>query len=150
MTGTAVQRFGTNRRPLPHLGERVRSFLAPLGLTEKELAIRANIDVRTARSAKEGSCGPATFDALAEAFQWEFIEAVMTPVVGADPLTAREAQLERHMAEAAAIQARLERERAVRARHRAGMPDPYPASALRGVQLGRTSGSEDQPPTEGA
>lgn len=150
MTGTAVQRFGTNRRPLPHLGERVRSFLAPLGLTEKELAIRANIDVRTARSAKEGSCGPATFDALAEAFQWEFIEAVMTPVVGADPLTAREAQLEKHMAEAAAIQARLERERAVRARYRAGISDPRSEAVVRGLHLDGAAGSQAGQTPEGA
>jgi len=145
-----MQKYGAGREALPHLGERVRSFLEPMRLSEKELAIRAGIDVRTARSAKEGSCGPLTFDALARAFGWDFIEQVMTPCVGADPLTAREAELERHMAEAAAVQARLERERAVRARSRAGNPDPYPTSPVRGLLMDRAAGNAGRPSTEGA
>jgi len=147
MTGTAVQRFGANRRPLPHLGERVRTFLAPLGLSEKELAIRASIDVRTARSAKEGSCGPSTFDALAGAFGWDFIEQVMTPCVGADPLAAREAELEQRLAEAAAVHARLERERA--ARRAVGRGDDR-ADLLPGPRLGRALRAVDHTQAEGA
>ena len=50
----------------------------------------ANLDVRTARSVLEGSCGVRGFDALASAYGWDFIESVMTPVVGDDPIAALE------------------------------------------------------------
>jgi len=100
---------------LLHLGERVAAWLRHQRLTAKEVAVAAALDVRTARTVLEGSCGVRALDALAKVYGWEFIEAVMTPAVGADPLTARERDLARRQAEAAALHARIERERAVRA-----------------------------------
>ncbi len=150
MTELVMQKYGTDRRPLPHLGERVRGFLEQLRLSEKELAMKAKIDVRTARSAKEGSCGPLTFDALARAFGWDFIEQVMTPCVGADPLSAREAELERQMAEVAAVDARLERERAARFGRHARCADRDASAFAARIPLGRPAGNGDQQPPEGA
>lgn len=114
MAGLAVHHIGETRGPLQHMGLRVRDFLTTLGLTEKELSMRVGIDLRTARSAKEGSCGPHTFDAMSRAFGWDFIEFVMTPVVGADPITAREREIENERKEIAAREARLDRARAAR------------------------------------
>lgn len=99
---------------LLHLGERVAGWLREQRLTAKEVAMRAKLDERTARSLLEGSCGVRAFDALARAYSWPFIESVMEPAVGADPLTAREMELEARQAETAALHARVERERALR------------------------------------
>mgnify|MGYP000907498617 FL=1 len=75
-------------------------------------AMSANLDVRTARSVLEGSCGVRGFDALASAYGWDFIESVMTPVVGDDPIAALEKEIENEKRGIAAREARLERLRA--------------------------------------
>lgn len=49
---------------------------------------------------------------LASAYGWDFIEQVMTPAVGADPITAREREIEHEKREIAAREARLRRLRA--------------------------------------
>lgn len=98
---------------LLHLGERVCAWLRERRLTAKEVALAARLDVRTARGLFEGSCGVRAFDSLAKTYGWSMIEAVMTPAVGADPLAAREAELAQRVHEAAALHARVERERAV-------------------------------------
>jgi hypothetical protein len=73
-------------------------------------------DYRTIQAASLGrACSLDTYLAFAGFFGWDFSEAVQTPVHGADPLTAREAELARQLAEAAASQSRIERERAARA-----------------------------------
>lgn len=96
------------------------------GVTAKELAQqiamwaaqdsqnRQPLDFRTIQNAMAGSCGLETYFTLSGFFGWDFIEEVQTPVVGADPLSAREAALVRHQAQAAALHARLVRERAAR------------------------------------
>lgn len=103
----------------PARGERIASwverYMQAHGLTVSELAFRVNADKRDVRRMlAERTCGSRLNDDLEAAFGWDFIEQVATPVVGADPLTFREAQLEQHQAQVAAIHARLERERAAR------------------------------------
>lgn len=105
---------------------RLRAEMEALGVSAKELAIlvrawarqdaanRQALDYRTIQNAMAGSCGLETYFTLSGYFGWDFIEEVQAPVVGNDPLAAREADLERHLAEAAAIHARLQRERAAR------------------------------------
>lgn len=93
---------------------RVEDWLRQHKLNAKEIAVSADLDVRTAKSVLEGNCSFATFGALSAAFGWDFIEYVMTPVVGADPITQRERELHEQLENAAALQARLERARAVR------------------------------------
>ena len=103
----------------PARGERIAAwvdnYMKANGLSLGELAFRVKADKRDLRRLlNERSCGPRLNDALEEAFEWDFIEQVATPVVGADPIAARERALERRLAEAAALHARVEREHAVR------------------------------------
>lgn len=96
---------------------------------------RQSVDYRTIQNAMSGSCGLETYFALAGFFGWEFAEEILTPVIGADPITAREAELERHKAQVAAIHARLERERSARsAASRVGRKSPV--LALQGSRIG--------------
>lgn len=103
----------------PARGERVAAWiedrLRKTGLTVGELAFGANVDKRDLqRLLRDRSCGWRLEDDLAAFFGWDFTEAVMTPVHGADPVTARERAIEQRLAQAAALHARVERERAVR------------------------------------
>ena len=104
---------------VPGRGERVatwvETYMQSQGLSVGELAFRTRVDKRDLRRLlTDRSCGWRLEDALAGLFGWDFIEAVMTPVVGADPLQARERELEQRLAEAAALHARLGREHAAR------------------------------------
>jgi len=63
-------------------------------------------------SVLEGSCGVRAFDALSAAYGWDFIESIMTPVVGTDPIAALEREIENEKREIAAREARLDRLRA--------------------------------------
>lgn len=111
------------RRVAPHL----RAEMKARGVTAKELAMqiatwarqdpanRQAIDFRTIQNAADGTaCAFETYLTLGGFLGWDFIEIVQTPVVGADPQTARERELERHLAQAAALHARVERDRAIR------------------------------------
>lgn len=107
--------FSEKGSALPGLGRRAAQWLDARDLSPAEIAVRAQVDKRDVwRLLNEGQCGPRMWDALARAFGWDFIESVMEPAVGADPITARERQLAQRQAEVAAIHARLERERAAR------------------------------------
>jgi hypothetical protein len=103
----------------PARGERiaawVEAYMKAHGLSVGELAFRVKADKRDIRRLlTDRNCGSRLNDALEEAFEWDFIEQVATPVVGADPVTARERALERRLSEAAALHARVEREHALR------------------------------------
>jgi hypothetical protein len=104
-----VPAFG--RRVAEALGAQMRARL--MGVAE--VAIWARCDKRDVRRLlSEQVCGWRLFECLAEAFGWDFVESVMTPVVGADPVTAREKELAAHEAQVAALHARLQRERSCR------------------------------------
>jgi hypothetical protein len=104
----------------PARGERVAAwvdrYMAESGLTVGELAFRARVDKRDLRRLLNPphNCGWRLEDDLAAFFGWTFTEAVMTPVHGADPLTAKERELEQRLSQAAALHERVERERALR------------------------------------
>lgn len=104
---------------LPPRGERVALFvgaqLKSRGMSVSELAFAAGVDKRDLqRLLRDKSCGWRLEDDLAAFFGWDFTEAVMTPVHGADPTTAREIELEQRLAEAAALHERVQRDRALR------------------------------------
>jgi hypothetical protein len=99
---------------LSHLGSRVAKWLEAHGYKASAVAIQTGLDKRDAQRVVEGSCGPRAFDRLAQAFGWPFLEAVMAPVVGADPLTALENEIERERNEIAARESRLARLRSAR------------------------------------
>ena len=108
------------RGEAPPRGERiaawVESYMRANGMGVSEIAFLIGADKRDVRRLiADRSCGPRLNDLLEAAFAWDFIETVATPVVGADPITAREVELAQRLAEAAAVHARLERERAARA-----------------------------------
>lgn len=119
------------------------------GISAKELAQQINmwaaldpanrqpLDYRTIQNATAGSCGLETYFTLSGFFGWDFIEEVQTPVVGADPISAREAALVRHQAQVAAIHARLQRERAARS----ASAELGRGPALRPLQGRRLSGT---------
>lgn len=118
MTGLAVG-FSDQNDSFPARGERIAQwveiYMRAHGISVGELAFRVKADKRDVRRLiNHRSCGSRLNDRLEAAFGWDFIEQVATPVVGADPLSAREAELERHLAEAAAVHARIQRERAAR------------------------------------
>jgi hypothetical protein len=110
------------------VGERLRVEMEACGLSAKELAAalrvwaqadpahRWPVDYRTIQHAMAGTaCALDTYLALSGFFGWDFVESVQTPIRGADPLTDREAEVERQLTQVAALQARVERERALRA-----------------------------------
>lgn len=109
----------TNRKvTVPGRGERVATwvedYLAQTGRTLSELAFQAKADKRDLqRLIRDRSCGHRLEDQLAETFGWSFVDAVMAPAVGGDRLSMLEKEFEKRQAEAAAIHARIERERAV-------------------------------------
>lgn len=117
--GQAMVGFSNRNDRLPSRGERVavwvQHHMDMSGVSLCELAFRIKADKRDLRRLlTEASCGHRLEDCLAAYFGWDFVEAVMTPAIGADPITARERELEARRAQAAAIHARLERDRAAR------------------------------------
>lgn len=100
-------------------------------------AHRWPIDYRTIQHAAAGTaCSLDTYLTLSGFFGWDFVEDVQTPIRGADPLTDREAIVARQLAQAAALQARVERERAVRA---ATMPQNHREVGGQGVSPAHTA-----------
>jgi hypothetical protein len=151
----AVAGIMSRKVTLPSRGERVAAWverrLKTTGMTLSELAFQAQVDKRDLqRLFRDKSCGWRLEDDLAAFFGWDFTEAVMTPVHGADPLTAREKAVEQQLAQAAALNARLERERAARAAHDARLGELAPKTALRGVSARREPRAFDQPAPEPA
>ena len=111
--------FTVRNDRFPARGERiaawVEKYMQSNGLSVGELAFRVNADKRDIRRLiTDRSCGPRLNDDLEAAFGWDFIEQVATPVVGADPISAREAELEKHIRQVEALHARIARERAAR------------------------------------
>lgn len=112
MTEVAVGFLGNSPRLSEHLGERVSVWLRDGGYTAGTLVLKTGLDKRDAQRVLDGSCGTRAWDRLSATFGWAFVEAIMTPVVGDDPITAREKELTRERVEIAAREARLERLRA--------------------------------------
>lgn len=76
------------------------------GCTASELAFRIRQDKRDVQRLLDlKSCGPRLEDALAAAFGWPFVEAVMAPVIE----SSIEAEIARERAEIAAREERLAR-----------------------------------------
>jgi len=103
----------------PERGARVADWVARLlvetGMSAGEFAFKVGADKRDVqRLLNDRNIGWRLEDKIAAAYGWDFVEAVMTPVVGADPITARENEIEQRLTEAAALHARLERERSAR------------------------------------
>lgn len=94
----------------------VTGLLASTGMSPGEFAHRIGADKRDIqRLLADRSCGHRLEDKIAAAFKWDFVEAVMSPVCGGDPITVRESLLAERMAEAAEIHDQIQRERRVRA-----------------------------------
>lgn len=101
----------------PSRGERIAAwverYMRNTGLTAGEIAWKVGADKRDIRRLlADRSCGPRLNDDLEAAFGWDFVEQVATPIVGADPITAREREIANERNELAAREARLERLRA--------------------------------------
>lgn len=127
---------------VPDRGERVAGWVEGLmrasGMSPGEFAFKVRADKRDVqRLLADRSCGHRLEDKIAAVFRWDFIEAVMSPVCGGDPLAVREEQLAQRLAEAAAIHARVERERSLRV----GLPP-----RLGMAPVGRGAGRLPPPP----
>ena len=127
-------------------GERVAKWverhMRDHGLSVGEIAFSVHADKRDVRRLlNDRSCGSRLEDSLATHFGWAFVEDVMTPAIGADPLTAREQELAKHQVEITAINHRLARDRAARAAisflFDVGRGEPVPA-----LQGHRSGGNE--------
>ena len=119
--GSQVVRGAARVAPL------LRTEMDARGVSAKELALalrvwaaedpanRWAVDYRTIQHAMLGTaCSLDTYLALAGYFGWDFTESVVTPIHGADPLAAREAEVVRQLNQVAALHARVERDRASR------------------------------------
>lgn len=132
--------FSVQSDQLPSRGQRVAAWveahMRATGISVSELAFKAQVDKRDLRRllSEPHSCGWRLEDDLAALFGWDFIEAVMTPVIGADPVTAKEREIEARLAEAAALHTRLEREREVRSGEAARAPRLHLVGGAMGVQ----------------
>lgn len=118
MTAATVG-FMDKKDSTPSRGSRVAAYVEThmrrRGLGIGELAFAAGVDKRDLRRLlTEQSCGWRLEDALAAFFGWDFTHAVMTPVHGADHLTALEVEIERERNEIAARENRLARLRSAR------------------------------------
>lgn len=132
MTATGLhvlERKSQSVRGASRIAPRLRDEMDARGLTAKELAMQMRgwssedpshrwpLDYRTIQHAMLGTaCALDTYLALAGYFGWDFIESVQSPIHGADPLSAREAEVVRQLTQVSALQARVERDRALRAR----------------------------------
>lgn len=148
--------FSAKNSTLPARGARVAAWvqaqLEASGRTVSELAFAARVDKRDLRRLLNPphSCGHRLEDDLAAYFGWDFTEAVMTPVHGADPTTARERELEQRLSQAAALHARVERERALRTAAAPRLALVERDAAFPGSQAGRGGRSFDPTPPERA
>lgn len=128
--GTHVLERGSQStlRGAARIAPLLRREMEARNLSAKELAFemkawsaqdplnRWPVDYRTIQHAAAGTaCALDTYLALSGFMGWDFTESVQTPIHGADPLTAREAELESQLTQVAALQARVERDREIRA-----------------------------------
>jgi hypothetical protein len=122
-----LERGSQPARGASRVAAELRAEMEDRRITAKELALlmrgwasedpahRWALDYRTIQHAMAGTaCALDTYLALAGFFGWDFSEAIQTPIHGADPLSAREAEVVRQLNTAAALQARVERDRALR------------------------------------
>lgn len=147
--------FTVKSDSIPPRGERIAAwvehYMREHGLSVSELAFKVGADKRDVRRLlSDRSCGPRLNDDLEAAFGWDFIEQVATPVVGADPLTAREREVEQRLAQAAALHARIEREREVRAQAQAYVVGVAGAKAAPRARARRSSNPFNQEAPQGA
>jgi len=121
MMGSALG-FSSENHTLPERrGERVaqwvQSYMDAQGCSAGELAFRIRQDKRDVQRLLElKSCGHRLEDALASAFGWPFVEAVMAPVID----NSIEAEIARERAEIAAREERLSRLYRARESYRTG------------------------------
>lgn len=98
-------------------------------------ANRWAVDYRTIQHAAAGTaCALDTYLTLSGFFGWDWVEEIQTPIHGADPLTAREAKLARQLAQVAALQARVERDRTLRSQAPDGLGRVARGSAQGGAR----------------
>lgn len=122
-----LERGSQPMRGASRVAAELRAEMEDRRLTAKELALlmrgwaaedpahRWALDYRTIQNAAAGTaCALDTYLALTGFFGWDFSEAIQTPIHGADPISAREAEVVRQLNTAAALQARVERDRALR------------------------------------
>lgn len=138
--------FSDRRVNLPARGVRVALWVSAQlknrGMTVSELAFAARVDKRDLqRLLRDHSCGSRLEDDLAAYFGWDFTEAVMTPVHGADPTTAREKELHERLSQAAALHARVERDRALRTAAAPRLALVAREPAVQGASTGGRGGS---------
>jgi hypothetical protein len=125
----------------------LRAEMEARGLSAKELAYelklwaaedpanRWALDYRTIQNAAAGTaCALDTYLPLSGYFGWDWVESIQTPIHGADPLAAREAQLARQLAQVAALQARVERDRTLRSQASIGLGRTARGSAQGGAR----------------
>jgi hypothetical protein len=148
--------FSAKNATVPARGARVAAWvqgeLDRSGRTVGELAFAARVDKRDLRRllSPPHSCGHRLEDDLAAYFGWDFTEAVMTPVHGADPTTARERELEQRLSQAAALHERVVRERALHAAVAPRLALVAGGPAVPGSQARGPGRSFDPPTPEGA
>lgn len=129
-----LERRSQVARGAARIATSLRAEMEARGLTAKELAYelklwagddpanRWALDYRTIQHAAAGTaCALDTYLTLSGYFGWDWVEEVQTPIHGADPLTAREAQVARQLAQVAALQARVERDRSLRSQAPIGL-----------------------------
>lgn len=98
-------------------------------------ANRWPVDYRTIQHAAAGTaCALDTYLTLSGFFGWDWVEEVQVPIHGADPLEEREARVARQLAQVAALQARVERDRALRDQAPSGLAAMARGSARRSAR----------------
>lgn len=157
-----LERGSQPTRGIPRVSAQLRAEMDARRITAKELAMQmrywaANdpenrwaLDYRTIQHAAAGTaCTLDSYLALAGFFGWDFTEAVETPIHGADPSSAREAELVRQLNSAAALQARIERDRWLRRAAAPSLGRMARGQASRGARAdGRQGTRAEQAPAE--
>lgn len=158
-----LERGSQTLRGARRVGAQLKSEMDRRGISAKELALalkgwaakdpsnRWSVDYRTIQHAMAGTaCALDTYLALSGYFGWDFSETIQTPIHGADPLSAREAEVARQLTQVAALHARVERDRALRGRPPVGLGwlAPRPAEG-RAFPAGE-AGAFVEPETESA
>lgn len=111
--------FTVKSDSIPSRGARIAKWvddhMQNAGVNIGELAFKIGVDKRDLRRLlNEKSCGPRLNDALEAAFQHDFMDAVAAPLIGGDRIAALEREIASERAKIAAMDGRLERERAAR------------------------------------
>jgi hypothetical protein len=121
-------------RGIGRVAQQLRGAMEARSLSAKELAMRLKswaaedpvnrwpVDFRTIQNAMQGqTCTLDTYLALSGFFGWDWVESIQAPIHGADPLTSREREVARQLSQVAALQARVERDRAARSQAATGL-----------------------------